>query len=165
MTRFFYGGPDVRQNRMEVHKETQTFASLPQTAKISLSISSITLVMIFFLIRTTHAICHMSGNDSTHPTLQQNGWLCVVCRTICVICRMSQDFDRNRSSGNQGLGMLELDLSRVFRHRGSKHGLDSCSATSVFKMRVLPQKNRVGSRSAELKNYRQEFKKNYNFNF
>ena len=54
----FSGGTDVGQNRMEVHKGTQTFASLRQTleefksAKISFSISSMTWVMIFFFFLT-----------------------------------------------------------------------------------------------------------------
>ena len=52
-TQFFSGGTDVRQNRMEVHKEMQTFGSLRQnleefkSAKISFSISSMILLMIY----------------------------------------------------------------------------------------------------------------------
>ena len=56
-TRFFSGRTDARQNRMEVHRETQTIASLPKTleefklAKISFSINSMTLVMIYFFFK------------------------------------------------------------------------------------------------------------------
>ena len=107
-TRFFSAGTEVRQNRMEVHKKTRTFASLRQTreefksAKISFSISSMTLVMIFFFKseqRMQFVVLLKLFNASN---IAAKWMICVVWHTICVIYRMLQDFARNRSSGNQG---------------------------------------------------------------
>jgi len=89
-----------------------------------------------FFIRTTHAICRMSWNYSTHPTLQENGWFCVVCCTICVICRMSQDFVRNRSSGNQGLIWRKDHIGETENHSHLYCKLQVADGKPVLRLRA-----------------------------